>query len=76
MCAHRVVSHGATCGHYLLPVVSPLRLLRHHLPSQLGEWESVCQLSGYAGMPPLKIRPKTMSMHGRQYIQVRGPRGV
>ncbi|KAG2436946.1 hypothetical protein HXX76_006463 [Chlamydomonas incerta] len=37
--------------------------------NKLGEWESVCQISGYCGMPPLKIRPKTMSTHGRQYIQ-------
>ncbi|KAL3698597.1 hypothetical protein R1sor_012673 [Riccia sorocarpa] len=35
----------------------------------LGEWESVCHVTGYHGMPSFKVRPKTMSIHGRQYIQ-------
>ncbi|KXZ45208.1 hypothetical protein GPECTOR_57g498 [Gonium pectorale] len=40
-----------------------------HHDNKVGEWESVCHVSGYRGMPALKIRPKTMSAHGRQYIQ-------
>ncbi len=32
----------------------------------------MCQISGYCGMPTLKLRPKSMSMHGRQYVQVGG----
>lgn len=40
---------------------------RHN--SKIGEWESMCQVSGYCGMPTLKLRPKSMSMHGRQYVQ-------
>ncbi|OAE28308.1 hypothetical protein AXG93_2507s1200 [Marchantia polymorpha subsp. ruderalis] len=35
----------------------------------LGEWESVCHVTGYRGMPSFKVRPKTFSVHGRQYIQ-------
>eukprot|EP01061_Rhynchopus_euleeides_P018682 TRINITY_DN3087_c0_g1_i12.p1 TRINITY_DN3087_c0_g1~~TRINITY_DN3087_c0_g1_i12.p1 ORF type:complete len:337 (+),score=141.84 TRINITY_DN3087_c0_g1_i12:80-1012(+) len=34
-----------------------------------GEWESVCDVSGHNG--GFKIRPKKMSMHGRQYIKLR-----
>ena len=29
-----------------------------------GEWESVCYIGGYNGMPNLKVRPKTISRHG------------
>jgi hypothetical protein len=35
-----------------------------------GEWDSICRVFGYNGMPSFKIRPKTLSRHGRQYIQV------
>lgn len=35
---------------------------------QMGEWESVCTVSGYQGMPSLKIRPKAISRHGRQFV--------
>lgn len=35
----------------------------------------MCQVSGYCGMPTLKLRPKSMSMHGRQYVQVGGEGG-
>jgi hypothetical protein len=35
---------------------------------QMGEWESVCTVSGYQGMPSLKIRPKSISRHGRQFV--------
>jgi len=34
-----------------------------------GEWDSVCYIGGYNGMPDLKVRPKTISRHGRQYIR-------
>ena len=34
----------------------------------MGEWESLCTVSGYNGMPGLKIRPKALSRHGRQYV--------
>ena len=34
-----------------------------------GEWESVCDVSGHNG--GFKIRPKKMSMHGRQYVKIR-----
>jgi hypothetical protein len=34
-----------------------------------GEWDSVCYIGGYNGMPDLKVRPKTLSLHGRQYIR-------
>lgn len=34
----------------------------------LGEWDSICHVTGYRGMPSFKVRPKTMSMHGRQFI--------
>lgn len=37
--------------------------------NQIGEWESVCHITGYCGMPNMKIRPKTLSRHGRQYAQ-------
>lgn len=33
-----------------------------------GEWESICYIGGYNGMPDLKVRPKGFSVHGRQYI--------
>ncbi|KAG2494889.1 hypothetical protein HYH03_007127 [Edaphochlamys debaryana] len=42
--------------------------VQHH-NNKLGEWESICHVSGYRGMPAIKIRPKTASMHGRQYVQ-------
>lgn len=29
-------------------------------------------MSGYCGMPSLKIRPKTLSRHGRQYVYEAG----
>jgi hypothetical protein len=39
------------------------------LPSNpLGDWESICYISGYHGMPDLKVRPKGLSIHGRQRI--------
>ncbi len=34
----------------------------------MGEWDSICTVSGYGGMPSLKIRPKALSRHGRQYV--------
>ena len=34
-----------------------------------GEWDSICYIGGYNGMPDLKVRPKTFSLHGRQYIR-------
>lgn len=43
---------------------------------QMGEWESMCTVSGYAGMPSLKIRPKGVSRHGRQYANEAGSRRV
>eukprot|EP00882_Tetradesmus_deserticola_P012376 GHRQ01013116.1.p1 GENE.GHRQ01013116.1~~GHRQ01013116.1.p1 ORF type:complete len:196 (+),score=40.70 GHRQ01013116.1:63-590(+) len=36
--------------------------------NMLGEWESVCTVTGYSGMPSLRIRPKNMSRHGRQNV--------
>lgn len=44
----------------------------HFVQSQenyLGEWESVCNISGWQGMPHLRVRPKGMSAHGRQNVQ-------
>ncbi|KAJ9461040.1 hypothetical protein DIPPA_19715 [Diplonema papillatum] len=38
-------------------------------PPPGGEWESVCDVSGHNG--GFKIRPKKLSMHGRQYIKVK-----
>lgn len=34
----------------------------------MGEWESAANLSGYNGMTSLKIRPKAVSRHGRQWV--------
>lgn len=34
-----------------------------------GEWESVCDVSGRGRYQSFKIRPKTLSRHGRQYIK-------
>jgi len=34
----------------------------------LGEWESICEISGFHGMPSLKITPKKLSRHGRQLV--------
>lgn len=39
----------------------------------LGEWESICHVTGYHGMPSFKVKPKTFSVHGRQYVM--DPRG-
>lgn len=39
---------------------------------QLGEWNSMMNVSGYHGMPSFKIRPKGLSRHGRQLIQEYG----
>ena len=37
---------------------------------QGGEWESACDVTSHdASMQSFKIRPKTISRHGRQYIQ-------
>ncbi|KAK9792454.1 hypothetical protein WJX73_002275 [Symbiochloris irregularis] len=47
--------------------LDPLGLGNNNGP--LGEWKSVCRVAGYNGMPPLKIRPKALSRHGKQYIQ-------
>lgn len=35
-----------------------------------GEWESICDVTGYHGMPSLHIRPKAMSFHGRQFVKL------
>lgn len=43
---------------------------------QVGEWDSVCTVSGYGGMPSLKIRPKALSRHGRQYVYEAGSKKV
>lgn len=37
--------------------------------SQLGEWNSMMNVTGYHGMPSFKVRPKHISRHGTQYIQ-------
>lgn len=37
--------------------------------SQLGEWNSMMNVSGYHGMPSFKVRPKQISRHGTQYVQ-------
>jgi hypothetical protein len=42
--------------------------------SQLGEWESMMNVSGYHGMPSFKVRPKALSRHGTQFIQEYGGR--
>ena len=42
---------------------------RPPLPVRSGEWESVCNISGWQGMPHLRVRPKAMSAHGRQNVQ-------
>lgn len=34
----------------------------------MGEWESAANVSGYNGMTSLKIRPKALSRHGRQWV--------
>ncbi len=35
-----------------------------------GEWESACDVSArHHSMPSFKIRPKSMSAHGRQFIK-------
>ena len=34
----------------------------------MGEWESAANVSGYNGMTSLKIRPKAVSRHGRQWV--------
>lgn len=36
--------------------------------NRMGEWESLCHVSGYNGMPGLRVRPKNLSRHGRQYV--------
>ncbi|KIZ03225.1 hypothetical protein MNEG_4734 [Monoraphidium neglectum] len=36
--------------------------------SKMGEWESACNVTGYNGMTSLKIRPKAISRHGRQWV--------
>eukprot|EP00892_Ulva_mutabilis_P006997 jgi/Ulvmu1/466/UM001_0473.1 len=36
----------------------------HH--GMLGEMESLCHITGYMGMPSFKVRPKAVSIHGRQ----------
>ena len=38
-------------------------------PNGGGEWEAVCDVSGHNG--GFKIRPKKLSMHGRQFIKLR-----
>lgn len=37
--------------------------------SQLGEWNSMMNVTGYHGMPSFKVRPKQVSRHGTQYVQ-------
>jgi hypothetical protein len=34
----------------------------------MGEWDSLSTVAGYNGMPTLKIRPKAVSRHGRQWV--------
>lgn len=41
----------------------------------MGEWESVCTVTGF-GMPSLKIRPKAVSRHGRQWVYAAGTQQV
>ena len=36
--------------------------------SRGGEWESQADVNGHQGYPPFKIRPKTVSRHGTQYL--------
>lgn len=36
----------------------------------------MCTVSGYQGMPSLKIRPKSLSRHGRQYVYEAGSKRV
>lgn len=34
--------------------------------NMIGEMESLCHVTGYQGVPSFKVRPKPVSMHGRQ----------
>jgi hypothetical protein len=64
----------------LLLLLLPLQMLLmpcgpHNVP-QIGEWESVCMVTGYGGMPSLKIRPKSVSRHGRQNVYMAGSKQI
>lgn len=57
------VSHHAGKNPY--DALDPLGL---GYQPQRAEWKSLTWVTGYHGMPSFKIRPKTMSRHGRQYV--------
>eukprot|EP00899_Mesostigma_viride_P003156 jgi/Mesvir1/12841/Mv05873-RA.1 len=66
----RLVAVSHHWGKNPYAALDPLDLGRTS-DSHMGEWESLCQVSGYHGMPSFAVRPKSVSMHGRQYIQQR-----
>ena len=41
---------------------------KHHAVAG-GEWESATDVTGHHGYQGFKIRPKSLSRHGRQYIK-------
>ncbi|KAL3697692.1 hypothetical protein R1sor_011768 [Riccia sorocarpa] len=57
-------------GKNPLDAVDPLGLANTDaFLAPVGEWESLCDATGYRGMPSFRVRAAHMSLHGRQYIQ-------
>lgn len=65
-----MVSHHPGKNPYdaLDPLGTTNQELRYNVAG--GEWESVCDISGRGGLPSFKIRPKSLSRHGRQYVKL------
>ncbi|KAL3697693.1 hypothetical protein R1sor_011769 [Riccia sorocarpa] len=57
-------------GKNPLDAVDPLGLANTDaFLAPVGEWESLCDATGYRGMPSFRVRAAHMSLHGRQKIQ-------
>jgi hypothetical protein len=39
---------------------------------QLSEWESICEVRGFQGMPSITIKPKKHSLHARHFVTEHG----
>ncbi|KAL2644504.1 hypothetical protein R1flu_012091 [Riccia fluitans] len=63
-----LVSHHL--GKNPLDSLDPLGLANtDQYVAPFGEWDSICNGTGYHGMPNFKVRPAHISIHGKQYVQ-------
>uniref|UniRef100_A0A7S3A0S0 Uncharacterized protein n=1 Tax=Rhodosorus marinus TaxID=101924 RepID=A0A7S3A0S0_9RHOD len=71
----KMILHSHHPGKDPFDSLDPLGMATNHPPYNrknnmmpTGEWNAHCDVTGSHGFPSFKIRPKSVSRHGRQYI--------